>query len=111
MATVRTRVKVGAFVMVLRRYDRAPLIGRRRAYAQENARRPATTAVLDTRRTRDETMFRAIAILTMLLVVGACAPASGTSTDGRATVAHVIDGDTIVVSINGQEEHVRLIGI
>ncbi|MFP3900954.1 MAG: thermonuclease family protein, partial [Acidimicrobiia bacterium] len=33
------------------------------------------------------------------------------STPGHATVVRVVDGDTLVVEIDGHEEHVRLIGI
>jgi micrococcal nuclease len=47
-----------------------------------------------------------------LVALGACAAsAAPPRTDGRATVVRVIDGDTIVLSIAGLEEHVRLIGI
>jgi micrococcal nuclease len=45
------------------------------------------------------------------MLVSSCATHHTTATDGTATVARVIDGDTIVVRIAGSEEHVRLLGI
>lgn len=57
----------------------------------------------------------------ILLVVGGCAPFdrdSGTdiasadhAVDANATVVRVVDGDTLVVEIDGAEESVRLIGL
>jgi micrococcal nuclease len=52
----------------------------------------------------------------LLLVVGLGACASETSTDpptpaGTATVVRPVDGDTLVVEVDGREEPVRLIGI
>jgi micrococcal nuclease len=46
-----------------------------------------------------------------MLLLAACAQAATSASDGRATVASVIDGDTIVVDIGGRDEHVRLLGI
>ena len=57
--------------------------------------------------------FRIILTMTVLpLLFGACA-AGGASpaTDGAATVISVVDGDTIVVDVQGREEDVRLIGV
>jgi micrococcal nuclease len=62
----------------------------------------------------------ALALVTVLL--GGCgtndrserfaaALTTTTAPDGAATVVRVIDGDTILVVVNGQEERVRLIGI
>jgi micrococcal nuclease len=46
------------------------------------------------------------------LAVAACATSSPASQPpGRAIVAHVVDGDTIDVTIGGHRERVRLIGI
>ena len=56
-------------------------------------------------------MFRAIAITCVGLTICGCAHHAATTTDGRATVVRVIDGDTIVVHIGGREENVRLLGI
>jgi micrococcal nuclease len=52
----------------------------------------------------------------LLLVVGLGACASGPTADrstpaGRATVVRPVDGDTVVVEVDGREEPVRLIGI
>jgi micrococcal nuclease len=56
---------------------------------------------------------RPAVLLALLLVACAtgCAHGSAPSTDGRATVVRLIDGDTVVVKVGGREEHVRLIGI
>ncbi|HEX4820262.1 MAG TPA: thermonuclease family protein [Acidimicrobiales bacterium] len=50
-------------------------------------------------------------IIAVVLLVGACSHAPTASTDGRAAIVRVIDGDTIVVHIGGHDEHVRLLGI
>ncbi len=57
----------------------------------------------------------------VLLLLAACSPAasgaSGTTPlapgalDANATMVSVVDGDTIVASINGRDERIRLIGI
>jgi micrococcal nuclease len=53
-------------------------------------------------------MRRAVLVLLFLLVSCARpAPAAG----GVATVDHVVDGDTVVVDLNGREETLRLIGV
>ena len=48
-----------------------------------------------------------------LLVLAACAtePRAAPLTAGTATVVHPVDGDTIVVDVDGHEESVRFIGI
>jgi micrococcal nuclease len=56
-------------------------------------------------------MSRALAFILPALLLCSCATHHAAATDGRATVARVIDGDTIVVRIAGSEEHVRLLGI
>src|SRR2546423_13767882 len=56
-------------------------------------------------------MFRTAAVVCVLLLGAGCAPRPASSSDGRATVARVIDGDTIVVRIAGHDENVRLLGI
>ena len=56
-------------------------------------------------------MRRCLVMVAAALLACACAHPRPASTDGRATVTKVIDGDTIVVRIGGQEEHVRLLGI
>jgi micrococcal nuclease len=49
----------------------------------------------------------------LVLAVGASCGSEGTvpRSDGSAVVVRPIDGDTVVVDIDGQEEPVRLIGI
>jgi endonuclease YncB( thermonuclease family) len=52
----------------------------------------------------------------LLALVGVVVAACGTSSSagqapGRAVVSHVVDGDTIDVTIGGHRERVRLIGI
>jgi micrococcal nuclease len=54
--------------------------------------------------------FTTLGVTMLMVASGACAEPSGT-TDGRATVTHVVDGDTIDVRIGGRDERVRLIGI
>ena len=56
-------------------------------------------------------MFRAITVICIALLACGCAQRAATSTDGRATVTRVIDGDTIVVHIGGRDENVRILGI
>ncbi len=51
-----------------------------------------------------------VAIALLMTQVGRTT-AGTISTDGRATVEQVVDGDTIVVDIGGRSEKVRLIGI
>lgn len=46
-----------------------------------------------------------------MLMAAACAQQPTGSTDGRATVVRVVDGDTIVVRIGGHDENVRILGI
>ena len=49
----------------------------------------------------------------LCLALAACAPGVGTTSApaGTAVVVHPVDGDTVVVEIDGREESVRLIGI
>ena len=63
-------------------------------------------------------MRRALAAVALLVGLAGCrSVASPGSTppslavDGRATLVRVVDGDTIVVSVAGRDERVRLIGI
>jgi micrococcal nuclease len=52
------------------------------------------------------------ALLALLLAVAGCAEeAAPPAAPGVATVVRPVDGDTIVVSLDGQREDVRLIGI
>jgi micrococcal nuclease len=52
-----------------------------------------------------------LVVVALLILVGpACVPAEP-SVAGPATVARVVDGDTIDVDLGGTSEHVRLIGI
>lgn len=68
--------------------------------------------------------FVAIVLLATSIALGGCGADGDTATsqptatttssagvDGSATVVRVVDGDTIVVAIDGREESVRLIGI
>lgn len=41
----------------------------------------------------------------------ACATLGGSGARGRATVVHVVDGDTLVADVGGRSETVRLIGV
>jgi micrococcal nuclease len=55
---------------------------------------------------------RRLLLAAVAFVVAACAtPTSPAKPPGRATVEHVVDGDTIDVTIGGRRERVRLIGI
>ena len=56
-------------------------------------------------------MFRTIAVTCIVLLATGCSHRSAAATDGKATIARVVDGDTIVVHIGGHDENVRLIGI
>jgi micrococcal nuclease len=63
-------------------------------------------------------LVRCLPFVVVGLACGACrlpttkaAPPPATLPSGGATVLFVSDGDTILVSIQGVEEHVRLIGI
>ena len=56
-------------------------------------------------------MFRTIAVACIALLMCGCARHATTATDGEATVVRVVDGDTIVVHIAGNDENVRLLGI
>jgi len=52
--------------------------------------------------------------LVLLALVPACSEPSPRSSDkgtGRATVVRPVDGDTLIVDVDGQEERLRLIGI
>ena len=50
-------------------------------------------------------------IFLFLLVVGCTRTAAAPVDPGAATVLEVVDGDTVVVDIGGQQETLRLIGI
>jgi micrococcal nuclease len=56
-----------------------------------------------------------IASVVLAALLGACASSGRDATSpqpaGTAVVVHPIDGDTIDVTIDGQDEHVRLIGM
>jgi micrococcal nuclease len=59
---------------------------------------------------------RTASIIVAVLAVGitgchARTNTANTAGSGDATVVRVIDGDTVVVHIDGHDEHVRLIGI
>jgi micrococcal nuclease len=56
-------------------------------------------------------MLRTIAVACVALLACGCAQPRASSTDGRATVVRVIDGDTIVVRIGSREESTRILGI
>jgi endonuclease YncB( thermonuclease family) len=56
-------------------------------------------------------MLRWIPVACIALSMCGCAHHSATTADGRATVVHVVDGDTIVVHIGGRDENVRLLDI
>jgi len=72
------------------------------------------------RQSRDRWFVAFLMVALALLLVGAARLRNGAGAStaapsavvaGAGTVVHVIDGDTIVVDIEGVEEHVRLIGI
>lgn len=50
-------------------------------------------------------------LLATVLVLAVASCARPAATDGRATVLHAVDGDTIDVRIGGRTERVRLLGI
>ncbi len=54
---------------------------------------------------------RTVTAMVVVLLVAACSHGTSASTDGRATIVRIIDGDTVVADVGGHEEHVRLIGI
>jgi micrococcal nuclease len=58
---------------------------------------------------------RAAMLLTLTLALASCASGDGVTaapvTAGRAVIVRPVDGDTVVVDVDGQEEAVRLIGI
>jgi micrococcal nuclease len=56
-------------------------------------------------------MVRSILAACVVLLAAGCAAHAATTSDGRATVTRVIDGDTIVVRVGGRDENVRLLGI
>jgi micrococcal nuclease len=63
-------------------------------------------------------MRRALAAVALVVGLAGCrslaspGPASPSlAVDGRATIVRVVDGDTIVVSVAGRDQRVRLIGI
>lgn len=50
-------------------------------------------------------------VVATVVLCGCGSHAAAAVVEGRATVARVIDGDTIVVHVGGRDEHVRLLGI
>lgn len=66
------------------------------------------------RRTR-RVATTALEALALVVVLPGCAlvglGGETRSSDGRATVTDIVDGDTIVVAIDGREEQVRLLGV
>jgi micrococcal nuclease len=56
-------------------------------------------------------MRHVAALCGVLAVIAGCTGADHVSSDGSATIMHVVDGDTIDVRIGGRDERVRLIGI
>jgi micrococcal nuclease len=87
--------------------------------ANRSSNRPINTAYADAVRT-------CVIGLAIALVITACSTGSGLTTQGQATpassiatsppgsnaeVVRVLDGDSLVVSVEGQEAEVRLIGI
>jgi micrococcal nuclease len=54
---------------------------------------------------------RRFLLVAVTFVVAGCSAPSSAGPPGRATVVHVVDGDTIDVTIGGHRERVRLIGI
>lgn len=56
-------------------------------------------------------MRRAPLVVLFLLVAGCTRTAAPPSDPGAATVVDVVDGDTVVVDIGGQQETLRLIGV
>src|SRR5690348_2856653 len=56
-------------------------------------------------------MARWIPVACVALLLCGCSSEAARSTDGKATVVRVVDGDTIVVHINGSDETVRILGI
>ncbi len=53
----------------------------------------------------------AVAVWILLPVAIACSPPPSPQTGAAPTVSHVIDGDTIVVNLDGHEATVRLVGL
>jgi len=51
------------------------------------------------------------ALLLVLLPLVACTRSSSSGDGGVAVVDHVVDGDTVVVDLNGRTETLRLIGV
>jgi micrococcal nuclease len=54
---------------------------------------------------------RRVLFLSSLLVIGCTRSTAGPTDPGAATVVEVVDGDTVVVDIDGQQETLRLIGV
>jgi micrococcal nuclease len=62
-------------------------------------------------RRRVACVVRAATALTVVAVVGGCRSQATPRPAGTADIEAVIDGDTVVVRLNGKSEHARLIGI
>ena len=50
-------------------------------------------------------------LFALLLLLAGCSRPAAAGDGGLATVDHVVDGDTVVVHLNGREETLRLIGV
>jgi micrococcal nuclease len=50
-------------------------------------------------------------LFALLLLLAGCSRPAAAGDGGLATVDHVVDGDTVVVQLNGREETLRLIGV
>ncbi len=55
--------------------------------------------------------MRPVLFLSFLFVLGCTRTAAAPTDPGAATVIEVVDGDTVVVDIGGQQETLRLIGV
>ncbi len=56
--------------------------------------------------------MRRVLCCALFVFLGGCTRSAGSPADpGAATVIQVVDGDTVVVELNGREETLRLIGV
>ena len=55
--------------------------------------------------------MRRVLFLSFVLLAGCTRSAAAPTDPGAATVVEVVDGDTVVVDIGGQQETLRLIGV
>lgn len=67
------------------------------------------------RLTRPLTVFMAIALLLLAVMICGCSQLQATNHTAddlaEATVVRVVDGDTLIANVNGADERIRLIGI